>query len=166
MAIRYLIIIATALVLSACGTRIVDVDFEEAPADQLWNEALVLMDSGDYKTAGAKFMEIDRLHPHTEYGRKALVMMAFASYSRGNYDSAIQSGRRFLTLYPNHDDAAYAQYIVANSYYKQIPDVTRDQQQTNRALAAYERIVEKWPDSEYANDARNKVQATQDQLAG
>ncbi|MEM6847414.1 MAG: outer membrane protein assembly factor BamD [Pseudomonadota bacterium] len=166
MAIRYVIIIAAALVLSACGTRVVDVDFEEAPADQLWNEALVLMDAGDYKTASVKFMEIDRLHPHTEYGRKAQVMMAFASYSRGNYDSAIQNGRRFLTLYPNHEDAAYAQYIVANSYYKQIPDVTRDQQQTNRALAAYERIVEKWPESEYANDARNKVQATQDQLAG
>ena len=166
MAIRCLIIIAAALVLSACGTRIIDVDYEEAPADQLWNEALVLMDAGDYKTAGVKFEEIDRLHPHTEYGRKAQVMMAFASYSRGNYDGAIQNGRRFLTLYPNHDDAAYAQYIVANSYYKQIPDVTRDQQQTNRALAAYERIVEKWPESEYANDARNKVQATRDQLAG
>lgn len=166
MLLRGLIIFAMALTLSACGTRVIDVAFEEAPADQLWNEALVLMNDGDYRTATLKFAEIDRLHPHTEYGRKAQVMMAFASYSRGEYDMAVQNGRRFLTLYPNHDDAAYAQYIVANSYYKQIPDVTRDQQQTNRALDAYQRILEKWPDSEYATDARNKVQATRDQLAG
>ncbi|MCF3936452.1 outer membrane protein assembly factor BamD [Acuticoccus sp. M5D2P5] len=160
------IAVVALLALGACGNKIVEVEFEDTPADQLYNEGLVLMNAGDYRTAMVKFEEVDRLHPHTDFGRKSQVMLAFASYSRGNYQDAINAGQRFLSLYPNHPDAAYAQYIIANSYYKQVPDVTRDQDQTERALNAYKTLIEKYPDSEYAEDARNKIQATTDQLAG
>lgn len=161
-----LLSLACLVALAACGNRVTELEFEEAPADQLYNEGLVLMNAGDYRTAMVKFEEVDRLHPHTNLGRKSQVMLAFASYSRGNYDDAINTARRFITLYPNHPDAPYAQYIIANSYYKQIPDVTRDQVETQKALKAYETLIEKYPDSEYAEDARNKIQVTQDQLAG
>ncbi|MEM8665356.1 MAG: outer membrane protein assembly factor BamD [Pseudomonadota bacterium] len=143
-----------------------EIEFEEAPPDQLYNEALVLMDTGNFKNAVIKFEEVDRLHPHTEYGRRAKVMLAFAHYSRGQYQDAILAANRFVRLHPNHQDTPYAYYIIANSYYKQIPDVTRDQGETKKALQSYEALVEKYPDSEYAEDARNKIQATKDQLAG
>lgn len=143
-----------------------EIEFEEAPPDQLYNEALVLMDTGNFKNAMIKFEEVDRLHPHTEYGRRAQVMMAFANYSRGQYDDAIVAATRFVKLYPNHPDAPYAYYIIANSYYKQIPDVTRDQAETEKALQSYQALLDKYPDSEYAEDARNKIQATKDQIAG
>lgn len=152
--------------LGACGNRVTDIAFEEGPADQLYNEGLVLMNAGDYRTAIAKFEEVDRLHPHTEFGRKSQVMLAFASYSRGNYIDAIQSARRFITLNPNHPDAAYAQYIIAMSYYRQIPDVTRDQSDTRKALEEFEKLIENYPDSEYVEEARRRLIATQDQLAG
>ena len=155
-----------ALALAACGGSVSELAFEEAPADQLYNEALVLMNSGDYRVAEVKFEEVDRLHPHTDLARKSQVMLAFTSYSRGDYIEAINGAKRFLTLYPNHEDAPYAQYIIANAYYKQIPDITRDQDQTQKAMAAYSTLVEKYPDSEYAEDARNKLQAARDQLAG
>ncbi|MEM8665394.1 MAG: outer membrane protein assembly factor BamD, partial [Pseudomonadota bacterium] len=159
--------LAVALGVAACsGARIEEVGFNDTPADQLYNEALVLMNDGDYRTASLKFEEVDRLHPHTEFGRKSQMMLAFASYSRGKYPEAINAGRRFVTLYPNNKDAAYAQYIVANSYYKQIPDVTRDQEQTKKAMAEFKKLIEKYPDSEYVDDAENKIRAANDQLAG
>ncbi|MEM0907445.1 MAG: outer membrane protein assembly factor BamD [Pseudomonadota bacterium] len=153
--------------LAACaGGRVEELAFNDEPADKLYNEGLVLMNAGDYRTATLKFEEVDRLHPHTEYGRRSQMMMAFASYSRGKYPEAINAARRFLTLYPNHADAAYAQYIISNAYYKQIPDITRDQEQTKKALSEFETLVEKYPTSEYADDARNKILASRDQLAG
>lgn len=170
MTVRSLTLVAlVAALLAGCntfGSRVTELEFEETPADQLYNEALVLMNDGNYRNAMVKFEEVDRLHPHTELGRKSQVMLAFASYSRGNYDDAIITAQRFVTLYPNHDDAPYAYYIVANSYYKQIPDVTRDQTETQKALQSFEALVERFPDSEYAEDARRKIQATKDQLAG
>jgi outer membrane protein assembly factor BamD len=164
-ALRPLAILALFAV-AACGSKVTDIEFEDTPADKLYNEGLVLMNAGDFKTASLKFEEVDRLHPYTDLGRKSQVMIAFANYSRGQYDEAVNAARRFLALYPSSPDAAYAQYIIANSYYKRIPDVTRDQADTDKALAAYKELVEKYPDSEYAEDARRKIVAVQDQLAG
>jgi len=158
--------LVVSVTLAACGTRVTELDFEEGPADQLYNEGLVLMNAGDYRTAVAKFEEVDRLHPHTEFGRKSQVMLAFASYSRGNYIDSIQSARRFLALHPNHEDAAYAQYLIAMSYYRQIPDVTRDQSDTRQAMDEFEKLIETYPESEYVPEARRRLIAAQDQLAG
>jgi outer membrane protein assembly factor BamD len=152
--------------LAGCGGRTVDVAFEEAPADQLYNEGLVLMNSGNYRNALLKFEEVDRLYPQSDLGRKSQVMIAFAQYSRGQFVDAAISAKRFITLYPRHPDAAYAQYIMASSYYRQIPDVTRDQAGTAQALAAFEDLIKKYPDSEYTDEARKRLQATRDQLAG
>ena len=161
------LLLALTLGLAACaGARVEELAFTDTPADQLYNEGLVLMNEGDYRTAALKFEEVDRLHPHTDYGRRSQMMVAYASYARGKYPEAINAARRYLALYPNQKDSAYAQYIIANSYYKQILDVTRDQEQTRRALDAYKELIEKYPDSEYADDARNKVLAAEDQLAG
>lgn len=155
-----------SLAVGACGGRVTELAFEDTPADQLYNEALVLMNGGDFRTAMVKFEEVDRLHPNTDLGRKSKVMLAFANYSRGNYTDAAMAGKHFLVLHPRDPDAAYAQYIVASSYYKQIPDVTRDQDGTRKAVAAFEELIEKYPDSEYVDEARRKLQAANDQLAG
>jgi outer membrane protein assembly factor BamD len=170
MALRSFGPLCAALVVSvsvgACGGSVSEIAFEEAPADQLYNEGLVLMNAGDYRTAMVKFEEVDRLHPHTEFGRRSQVMLAFASYSRGNYLDAINAARRFIALNPNHEDAPYAQYIIAMSYYRQMPDVTRDQTETKKALEEFEKLVEEYPDSEYAAEAERRIIAARDQLAG
>jgi outer membrane protein assembly factor BamD len=113
-----------------------------------------------------QFDEVDRQHPYSEDARKALIMSTFVSYRRGEYDDTISSANRYLTLYPGTSDAAYAQYLIGQSYFNQIPDVTRDQQKTQRALAAMQEVVQRYPDSEYADDAQKKILMTRDQLAG
>lgn len=136
------------------------------PADVLYNQGLANLEAGQLTEAGRKFEAIDKQHPYSEYARKAMVMNAFANYRQGRYSEAINAASRYLSLYPNDEDAAYAQYIVGLGYYRQIPDVTRDQRTSARAIAAFTEVVERYPDSEYVEDSQAKLRYARDQLAG
>ena len=157
-----------AVALAACSSTKDDEDFatNDTPAEVLYNEGLALRNEGRLSDARVKFEEVDKLHPYSEYSRKALINLAYLNYSSGKFTEAITAAKRFTTLYPGSEDSAYALYIIGQSYHKQIPDVTRDQEMTQRAMAAYGELVQRYPESEYAEDARTKIRIAQDQLAG
>jgi outer membrane protein assembly factor BamD len=163
-------VLASPLLISACASD-KDIDLatyveQTDPADVLYNQGLANMNAGRLKEASKKFDAIDRQHPYSEYGRKALVMGAFADYRQGKYEEAINAGKRYVQLYPTDPDAAYTQYIVGLSYFRQIRDVTQDQKESRRAIEAMEEVVQRWPDSEYVEDAKTKIRFARDQLAG
>ena len=158
--------IAAATLLAGCASKEDDLGLDRTPADQLYNQALVLKKAGKRSDAVKKFEDVDRLHPYSEWAKKAILMQAYTQFERGDYTECINSARRFVTLYPSSPDAAYAQYLIAESNYKQIPDVGRDQERTGKALAAYAELILKYPTSPYADDARKKVLMVKDQLAG
>jgi outer membrane protein assembly factor BamD len=163
-----------AIPLSGCGTGALwdkffakDDTFVDEPADKLYNEGLYLMNQkNDPKAASKKFEEVDRQHPYSDWARKSLLMSAYAFYNAGDYDSCIGAATRYVTLHPGSPDAAYAQYLIAASNYDQIPDVSRDQGRTEKAIAALEEVVRKYPTSEYAVSAKAKLEGARDQLAG
>jgi len=136
------------------------------PADVLYNQGLANMRSGNLREASAKFAAVDRQHPYSDFARKANVMAAFTSYKMGDHDNAIQAARRFVSLYPTHEDAAYAQYIIGLSYFAQMPVVTRDQRDTRLALQNFNELLERYPDSIYVDDAQARMRILRDQLAG
>jgi outer membrane protein assembly factor BamD len=144
-----------------------DDTFVEEPAEKLYNEGLFLMnEKHDPKAASKKFEEVDRQHPYSDLARKSLLMSAYAFYTASDYDSCIGAATRYVTLHPGSPDAAYAQFLIAASHYDQIPDITRDQGRTEKAIAALEEVVRKYPTSEYAVSAKSKLEAARDQLAG
>jgi outer membrane protein assembly factor BamD len=163
-----------AIPLSGCGTGAIwdkffakDDTFIEEPADKLYNEGLFMMnDKKDPKAASKKFEEVDRQHPYSDWARKSLLMSAYAFYNAGDYDSCIGAATRYVTLHPGSPDAAYAQYLIAASNYDQIPDISRDQGRTEKAIAALEEVIRKYPTSEYAVSAKAKLEGARDQLAG
>jgi outer membrane protein assembly factor BamD len=136
------------------------------PADQLYNEGLANLNAGRLKEAAAKFDAIDKEHPYSEYSRKAEVMGAFAKYRMGKYDEAITTAQRYMELYPSTDDAAYAQYIIGLSYFRQIRDVTQDQKESRQTIDAMNTLIQNYPDSPYVEDAKTKIRFARDQLAG
>ncbi|MEX2126904.1 MAG: outer membrane protein assembly factor BamD [Xanthobacteraceae bacterium] len=138
----------------------------DEPADKLYNEGLTLLNRKEYEDAAKKFEEVDRQHPYSEWARKSLLMSAYTYYEIGKHEETIQAARRYVALHPGSPDAAYAQYLMASSYYDQIPDITRDQERTVRAMRALDEVVRKYPDTEYAESARRKVEVARDQLAG
>ena len=167
-------LLALAIPLSGCGGGSLwdkftakDDTFNEEPADKLYNEGLYLMNQRkDTKAASKKFEEVDRQHPYSDWARKSLLMSAYSFYNAGDYDSCIGAATRYVTLHPGSSDAAYAQYLIAASHYDQIPDISRDQGRTEKAIAALEEVIRKYPTSEYANSAKAKLEGARDQLAG
>jgi len=162
--------IAVPLFLAGCNAE-KDLDLSSyvestEPADVLYNQALANLEAGRLTEASKKFEAVDKQHPYSEYARKALIMSTFTNYRQGKYVEAINSGKRFVNLYPSDQDAAYAQYLVGLSYFRQIKDVTQDQGDARRTIEAMEEVVQRWPDSQYAADAKEKIRFARDQLAG
>jgi outer membrane protein assembly factor BamD len=137
----------------------------DVPADRLYNEGLRRLQSGDNEGAAKRFAEIDKQAPFSSLSKRGLLLSAYASFEASKWDEAISSSRRFLAQNPQGDDAAYAQYILAMSHFNQIPDATRDQERTERALIHMQELLERHPKSEYVNDVREKMLVARDQLA-
>ena len=138
----------------------------DEPADKLYNEGLTLLNKKEFKDSAKKFEEVDRQHPYSDWGRKSLLMAAFAYYQGGQYEETIAAAKRYVSLHPGSKDTAYAQYLVASSYFDQIPDVNRDQARTQKAVEALAEVARKYPDTEYAESAKKKIEIARDQLAG
>ncbi len=159
-----------ALVVSGCAsTDLADTaDFvdDTRPPAVMFNEALATMERGDFLGAAEQFDELEQVHPYSEYAKRALVLGAFSYFSSGRYPEAVSAGNRYVTLHPSGDDAAYAQFIVAQAYYNQIPDVNRDQEQTARAINAFRDLIRRYPDSEYVGASQDQLRVAFDQLAG
>jgi len=169
--VRVLAVTLVAASLGACSSFDLfakkDDTPPDEPADRLYNEGLYLLNQKkDAREAVKRFEEVDRQHPYSEWARKSLLMSAYAYYQAGEYDDCVNSAKRYVTLHPGSPDASYAQYLIASSYFEEIPDVTRDQARTERALAALEEVIRKYPTTEYANSSKQKVEVARDQLAG
>jgi outer membrane protein assembly factor BamD len=161
---------AAAVPLSGCahggaGTK-AETAYVARDVSSLYNAAQRTMQQGDYEQAAKLFDEVERQHPYSVWARHAQIMSAFNYYLATKYNDAISSAQRFLTIHPGSEEAAYAQYIVAMSYYQQIPDVTRDQTVTQQTSDAFNELVRRYPQTRYAADARLKLDLITDHLAG
>ena len=160
--------LAAALALSGCAAqpkkqRLV---YEERPVELLYATGSARLDARQWTQAVDYFSEVERQHPYSEWSRRAILMTAYANYQAGNYIEAIGDADRFLSLYPGNPSAGYAHYLKAVCYFDQIVDVGRDQASTGQALAALRDVVQRYPQTEYAADARLKIDMVNDQLAG
>lgn len=152
------------LLLGACGTT--DEPYVDRPVDVLYNEAMDNLEAGDDKEAAKLFDEVERQHPYSSWATKAQLMAAYSHYRANQYDDAVAAADRFIELHPANPDVAYAYYLKGLSYYERISDIHRDQEMTEQARKVFEEIVSRFPDSEYARDARLKIDLCNDHLAG
>ncbi len=138
----------------------------EVPPTDIYDQGLARLQKRDSAGAAKKFSELEKQYPFSDWSRKGLMMTTFANYQGGDYDAAIASAKRYYSLYPNSSDAPYALYLQGMSYYQQVPDISRDQEQAAKALDAFNQVITKFPNSEYVSDSKFKIQVTRDQLAG
>ncbi|HZU51395.1 MAG TPA: outer membrane protein assembly factor BamD [Sphingomicrobium sp.] len=164
-----LIAAGAVLPLAACahgGKNKVDTAYVARDVSSLYSSAKKYQDAGDHEQAAKLFDEVERQHPYSIWARRAQLMSAFNYYLAKKYTDAINSAQRFLTIHPGNEEAPYAQYLIAMSYYQQIDDVTRDQTTTQQASDAFGELVRRYPDTRYAQDARLKIDLIRDHLAG
>ena len=150
----------------ARGKGVKDTAYVARDVSSLYTAAKRSMDKGDYEQAAKLFDEVERQHPYSVWARRAQLMSAFNYYLAQRYSDAVNSAQRFVTIHPGNAEAPYAQYLIAMSYYQQIPDVTRDQTVTQQASDAFNELVRRYPQTRYAADARLKLDLINDHLAG
>lgn len=138
---------------------------EQYTAEEIYKRGEYDLANEDYEEAAKWFGEVERLYPYSRWASRALVMQAFAYHSDKDYEAARASAQRFLDFYPGDEDAPYAQYLLALSYYDQIDKIGRDQGLTYQALQALREVIEKYPDTEYARSAILKFDLAFNHLA-
>lgn len=160
--------VALMVALSGCAgkKKAAALQFNEEPVEQVYNNAADLLDRGRWTEAAAAFDEVERQHPYSSWARRSMLMSAYANYKANKYEEAIKAAQQFIALHPGNEAAPYAYYLVAVCYFEQILDVGRDQSNTEGALSALLDVTRRFPESEYARDARLKIDMTYDQLAG
>ena len=172
--------IALILALAACGgsaptpstgadpslTRRVTANAAEEEPQALYALGMQNLRERNYARAVEYFDSIEREHPYSTWSTSAKLMAAYGEYLRNRYTEAIGALDRFIQLHPAHRDIAYAYYLRALSQYEQITDAQRDQRQTTIAIASLQEVINRFPDSAYARDARLKIDLGRDHLAG
>lgn len=136
------------------------------PAEALYQQALDDMDAQRYVTAIKLLEKLDRQHPTSPTTEKSKLMQVYASYRIGKFDDAILAADRYLAIYPSGKDVPYVLYLKGTSYFAQIKDITRDQQLSRDTIETYSLLINNYPKSEYAKDAKEKLVVAVDQLAG
>ena len=138
---------------------------ETFAAEAIYERGELELTDADPEEAARLFGEVERLYPYSVLARRALIMQAFAYHEARAYELARASAQRYLDFDPGDEDAAYAQYLLALSYYDQIDEVGRDQGLTFQALQALREVIERYPDSQYARSAVLKFDLAFDHLA-
>jgi outer membrane protein assembly factor BamD len=160
------LMVALLLSVAGCGAGQREAPLDELTAEDIFKLGELELESGKRNNDAIRyFEEVERLYPYTEFAKRALIMQAFTQHQAENYEEARAAAQRYLDFYPGSDDAAYAQYLLALSYYDQIDEVGRDQGLTFQALQALREVIEQYPDSEYADSAILKFELAFDHLA-
>lgn len=168
--------VLVSMTLSGCGggggavARLLggpaDAPLDSFTAEQIFERGEFELERKREDDAAFYFGEVERLYPYSDWAKRGLIMQAFSYHKDKDYENSRGAAQRFIDVYPSDDDAAYAQYLLALSYYDQIEDVGRDQGLTFQALQGLRTVIELYPDSEYARSAILKFDLAFDHLAG
>lgn len=156
--------------LAACGAGLSskkEAALDDLPPEEIYKRGELILETRKKPGDSLRyFVEVERLYPYTEWAKRGLIMQAFVLHKGKEYEKARVAAQRYLDFYPGDEDAAYAQYLMALSYYDEIDEVGRDQGLTFQTLQALRVVIEQYPDSEYAKSAMMKFDLAFNHLAG
>ena len=167
---RNLLILLLSIFLSfSCSKKnketLISEPTDEEKAVSIYIEAVEALKEGDAYYAGKKFKDVESLMPQSEWAAKASLMASYSEYSRNAYTNAVFGLERHINNYPADKNIPYAHYLIAICYYEQILDEKKDLRPLLKAKEKFEFIMQTYPNTDYAMDARFKIDLIIDQLA-
>ena len=132
---------------------------------EAYQGGLEALDDGDVLYAAKKFNEAEILFPQGKWAPKAALMAAYSYYTQDYYGDSIAELERFIKVYPLHKDLVYAYYLLSVCYYEQIVDEKKDLQAIIKAKKNFQLVIKNYSDTEYAMDAKFKIDLINDILA-
>lgn len=132
----------------------------------LYEEGYQELLNGDTLYAANKFREAELIFPQSEWAPMASLMSAYAYYSDDYYFETIDQIKDYMRKYPNHINNDYAHFILAMCYYENIVDEKRDLAPLLNSKKEFELIIREYPNTDFALDAKFKIELIKDRLAG
>jgi len=165
----FLILFLSVILLFSCSKKNSEISSTAEEKKDIildtYIEAVEALKKGDAFYAGKKFREVETLTPQTEWAAKASLMASYADYSRNAYLRSVASLERHINMYPADENVPYAHYLIAICFYEQILDEKKDLAPLLKAKEKFEFIIQNYPETDYATDARFKIDLIVDQLA-
>ena len=168
--IRLISLLMIIFLLASCSKEVKrEIVIKEKSLDlqviEVYNEGLKALEEGDVLFAAKKFNEAEILYPQSDWAPNSALMAAYAYYTQDYYADVTAEIERFIRVYPKHKNLDYAYYLLAITYYEQIVDEKKDLQSILNAKNTFEIIINKFPNTEYALDAKFKMNLIDDILA-
>ena len=162
---KYFILVFLLFVFGCSDTKLETPETEGEKLQILYSNAMELVRDKDFVDAAILFEDIERQYPYSKWSNQAQLMTAFCYYKSQMYDDSLDALERFIALYPGSKKISYAYYLRALNYFEQIRDVERDQSMTAKSKQAFNEVINKYPESEFTEDAYAKIDIINDRLA-
>ena len=168
--LKYLLIIICLLFFSSCGKEQKEISSIKETRQDLeiitaYKEAYQALEENDPYFAAKKFLEAELLFPQSKWAPRSALMAAYSFYMQNYYAEALINLKRYIKTYPDDVDISYAHYLIAMCYYETIEDEKRDTRPLLKAKRKFEFVYEKYPSTDFALDAKFKLELIQDILA-
>lgn len=138
----------------------------DRPLGEIYKTAYTELEREHYESAASEFLAAETQYPSSPWAADALVMAAYAQYMDDDFAGAILTADRFMRFHPGHKDVPYILYLRGMCYYRQVSDVRREPGMSVYALNQFEQLVQRFPKSEYAKNAKNKIAILKNYIAG
>ena len=162
-----ILLLATALLATGCGRFNKDDVEEGQPVAEIYQHGHERMQSGSWGEAEKSFKRLVAQYPYGPYTEQALMETAYAQYKSGKHDEAVSTIDRFIRTYPTHQNIAYFYYLrgLANSnrdtvMLQRVWSLDPSRRDLASPLQAYDdfsRVVQRYPNSRYAEQSRQRM---------
>ena len=167
---KILLTLTFILLLNSCSKNVEDVKFIKETSQNkeiisAYSKGMSLIEAGDYFAASKKFLEVEILLPQSQWAPKSVLMASYSYYLQNYYSLAIENLKRYFKTYPKDKNMAYAHYLLAMCYYETIEGEKKDLGPLIASKKELIFIIENYPETDYAYDARYKIDLINDTLA-
>ena len=158
------------LFLNSCSKNVEEVKLikETSQNEEMvsaYQKGMSLIERGDYFAASKKFLEVEILLPQSQWAPKSVLMASYSYYLQNYYSLATENLKRYFKTYPKDKNMAYAHYLLAMCYYETIEGEKKDLAPLIASKKELIFIIDNYPETDYAYDARYKIDLINDILA-
>jgi outer membrane protein assembly factor BamD len=168
--LKIILLLITFIFIWSCGDKakkiseIVEVDMEMQMSNA-YKEGYFELQRGDVLLAAKKFNEAELMFPQSLWAPKSAIMAAYAYYTQDYYSDVIFELEKYLVTYPNHKDRVYAHFLLGMTFYEKIVNEKKDLKSMLDAKKQFEFIIKEYPTTEFAIDAKFKIDLINEILA-
>lgn len=162
----FAILFLILLISSGCATKKEATSDLIIPAQERYEQGMVMFEKGKYSDAAKTFSKVFYQHPGAKITSYAELMEAYSHYLAGDYEDCHDVLENFILLHPMHPHISYAYYLKALSLYMQISNIDHDQTISYKTKDALKEVAKRFPETKYAIDAKMKIDLVHNTIAG